>query len=230
MSRILLVALLLFCSLASYARKAAPLPESMFGVKLGSIHKLPDSNDPKVVGTLPIREWKGLAPSMMGIGFSLYFRPLKDYKAFPYIEQREKPEDKFSVTSFSLYLLPKFPQDALNLDEKTLRASIKWEVAAIEWFTKDANKKRSNNAYYWAMDYCKTLTVDLARKPKTDDWDNPKQFSCELEEDDRRLFVGNLGDLKIYRLSYSSSVFKNKNKALDTIIRKLQMKRIGPFK
>src|SRR5262247_1637505 len=45
-----------------------------------------------------------------------YFEPLKDYKAFRYVERRENPDDEYFTTSFSAYILPVIPEKTKSLD------------------------------------------------------------------------------------------------------------------
>ena len=208
----------------SHAQEKRSVPDSLFGIRLGGVFVIGETENPTDVGTLPIKEYKA-AEKFLGSGFNLYFKPLKEYPAFEYSENPKKPGDKFFSTSFRIYLLPVFPKDALT--RKGLRgADLKWEATQIEWSQRE---KKKDEAYYWAFDFCKTLQVDLAKKPEVYNSYETKLHSCKFIEKDRELYVFNLGELKIFRLAYPESVFKQKDYAVDTIMRKLRMKEIRPY-
>jgi hypothetical protein len=218
-----LVLSLCLCSLAAHSQQQ-PVPQTLFGVPLGGIFTAGTTERPTDVGTLPIKEQKAVE-TFMGSGFSLYFKPTKEYEAFKYLEQKDKPEDKFSKTTFRMYLFPVFPKDApsrKNLSE----ADLKYEVALIEWSDKQDNK---DEAYYWAYDLCKTLQADLGRKAEVLNHFDSKWHKCKLVEGDKELTAENLGELKIFRLAYTDEVFKKKDAAVDTIQRKLRMNRTRPY-
>jgi hypothetical protein len=215
-------------SFTSFAQTRAPFPESLFEVKLGSLHTIGQGTRETDVGTLPVKEIKGVQ-QFLGSGQSLYFKPLKTYAAFEYAEDRKKPEDRHFGTTFRLYVLPVFPQDAATLKEEVLAKQLRWEVALIEWTQKETAK---DGPYYWAKDLCKSLNLDLSRESKV--WDDfamkPKHYMCTFEEGDRELRVQALGDLKIFQLKYTEPAFKKKDEAADAVLRKLQMNSIRPYK
>ena len=126
-------------------------PDSLFGVNLGGIYNLGSGNDSKDVGNIPVKKFTGMQ-QFLGSGLHYYFEPLKDYKAFRYVERRENPDDEYFTTSFSAYILPVIPEKTKSLDglEKVV---VNWEVISIVWtdiLDKNGNKKEE---YFWAVDF-----------------------------------------------------------------------------
>jgi hypothetical protein len=223
------VPLFLFLGVVSIVANAQDakrsFPDSLFGVKLGSVHQLAQSGKQSDVGTLPIKEFKGMN-QFIGNGVHFYFRPSKDYLAFKYIEKPKKPNDEYFATSFRLYLLPVIPKDASS--PKELESPLlKWEVTLVEW--SEDNETDKDKAYFWAIDFCKSLQVDLGRKADIADYFDSKWYSCKFQEKDRELGVDSLGGTKSFTLKYSRLVFERKDKAVDTVLRKLQMNTIRPY-
>lgn len=220
------------CALCFMGFPAAPqaqerdVPRTLFGVSLGGVFAFGATDDSKDVGTLPIAEYKGVE-QFLGSGISVYFKPLKEYEPFKYSEKRKKPDDNFFATTFRLYLLPVFPKNAQTRTRKNLSASeLKWEVTVVEW---SESAKTQEDAYFWALDLCKSLQVDLAKKAETFNYYESKWYSCKFLDKNRQLKVTNLGPLKIFSLEYVESIFKQKEAAADAMRRKLQMNLIRPY-
>jgi hypothetical protein len=200
-------------------------PDSLFGVKLGSVHTLGKSGKHDDVGTLPIKEFKGVN-QFLGNGVHYYFKPLKENPAFKYIENRKKPTDEYFATSFRLYLLPVIPKtvsSAKDLEPHLLA----WEVMLIEW--SEENEKNKDSAYFWASDFCKSLELDLGRKADTFDNYESKWYSCTFQEKDSELNANSLGGTKYFTLQYSKTVSERKDNAVDAMLRKLRMNAIRPY-
>ncbi len=213
----------------TYAQNDAPspFPETLFGVKLGGIYNIGSSDENHLeVGTFPVKRATGVRQWIGGPGINYYFEPLKEYEAFKYIEKREKPNDKFFKTSFRLHVFPIFPKNtSLSLKELT-GDMFTYEVATIEW-SKDETKK--DGAYYWAVSFCKSLQVDLAKQPTIIDHYESKHYECLFKENDRELSADSYGKRKSFELKYINSVFKKKSDAIDKIGRKWRMKDIRPY-
>jgi hypothetical protein len=216
----LYTALLTF-SIAAKAKDKVAFPESLFEVKLGGIYTI---DQEKGVGTMPVKEFKGMQ-EFLGNGIHYYFKPLKDYKAFKYVEKRKEPNDAYFETSFRLYLLPVIPSTIKNAEELTIQ-NIKWEVAVIEWSDRT---KREEDAYFWAIDLCKSIRVDLEREPEITDEYNLKICRCKFTEGHKELKIESLDKLKLFNLLYPNPVFDKKNEVIDTLLRKIQMKDIKPY-
>ena len=218
--------LLLFCS-QSFAEGTSPVPDKLFGVPLGGIY---DIGTPELVGigNLPIKKFTG-AQKFLGEGLHYYFEPKEAYKAFNYVERPEKQGEQYFPTSFRLYLLPVIPNTITNI-EQFEKATLKWEVSVIEWSgeaTKDDHKAK-DEAYYWAIDICKTFESDISVKPEIYNNFEDKLYSCTFSSGDRKLVVGSLS-AKYFQLSYAGNIFNKKTDNVDNTIRKLRAKNIKPY-
>ena len=210
--------------LSSYAQTKKQLPKALFGVTLGGIYTFGKTDDSKDVGTFPITEIKGFE-QFLGSGLNLYFKPAKQYEAFKYVEKRKKPSDKFFATSFRLYILPVFPKNVL--DSKELRPDmLKWEVATVEW---SEDEKTEDAAYFWVVEFCKTLRVDLEMKPEILDLFDGRSYDCKFKDANSEFLVWNIGKMKILRLWYGLQRTKGKDESVDAIRRKLRMNEIRPY-
>jgi hypothetical protein len=216
----LYVALHIF-SIAVNAQDKVAFPERLFEVKLGGIYTI---DEEKGVGTMPVKEFKGMK-KFLGSGIHYYFKPKKSYKAFKYIEKRNDPNNEYFETSFRLYLLPVVPSTIKNAEELMIQ-DVKWEVAVIQW--SDETEKK-DDAYFWAIDLCKSVKIDLKREPEVTDDYELKIYRCKFTERHKELKIENSGNLKLFGLHYTRSVFDAKNEAIDTLLRKIQMKEIKPY-
>src|SRR5215813_4767300 len=114
-----------------FAADNQKFPDSLFGVKLGGVYNIRSGNECKDVGNMPVKKCGGIQ-KFLGNGFHYYFEPLKEYKAFRYVERPEKPGDEYFQTSFSSYLLPVIPEKVKNLEELE-SIQVNWEVTTIVW-------------------------------------------------------------------------------------------------
>lgn len=213
---------LLLASSSSLAEESRGVPEELFGIKLGGIYDIGDSES-KDNGNIPIRKFAGIL-HFLGNGIHYYFQPKKEYKAFEYVEKRENPDDQYFKSSFRLYLLPVIPPEIKTI-EQLGGAKTNWEVTIIEW-SNDAKTKK--DAYYWAIDLCKTFGIDISIEPEIIDYYEKDWYECTFSSDDRVFEVSSLYSRSI-KLSYKEEVDEAKNDALERTIRKIKAKEIRPY-
>lgn len=213
--------LLLIPSL-SWGEAPRGVPSKLFGIVLGGLYDIgnPEMND---LGNIPIRKFAGVN-RFLGYGIHYYFQPADDNAAFEYVEKREKPEDKYFKTSFRLYLLPAIPATVKTIEQLDA-AKVKMQVAIIEW---SVEPKTKDDAYYWAIDLCKTIELDILVKPKIDNLYDSKNYTCTFSTGEREFKVSSFFSKSI-SLSYRRDVFDKKNKALEKTIRKLEAEKIRPY-
>ena len=138
-----------------------PVPTKLFGIELGRIYEI--SEDGRLKGA-PIKKFTGMR-KFLGQGIHYYFEPSRKYLPFEYVEWKEENSDYFT-TSFRLYLFPVIPE-GFGITEDTKSEDLKWEVAVVEWairVEKD-DQHTENDAFYWAVDMCKSVQVDLEMSP-----------------------------------------------------------------
>jgi len=212
----------LFFSALSFAEEPRGVPEALFEIKLGGVYDVGDSEN-KQHGNIPIKKFTGMN-RFLGNGIHYYFEPKKEYKIFKYIEKRNKPEDQYYETSFRLYLLPVVPS-SITTKEQLENAKLNWEVTVIEW-SNDAIAKE--DAYFWAIDLCKTFEVGISVKPEITDSFDEKWYQCIFSSGDREFKVSSSLPRSI-SLSYKKDVWEAKNNAVDRFIRKLKLDEIRPY-
>lgn len=216
------LAALLLISLQSLAEETRGVPEKLFGITLGGIYDLgnPEASN---FGNMPIKKFAGMN-RFLGNGIHYYFQPKDDNKFFEYVEKHEKPKEKYFKTSFRLYLLPVIPS-SIKTVEQLNKTKLNWEVSTIEW-SNDAKTK--DDAYYWAIDLCKTFSVDISVKPKTIDQYDSKLYECSFATGNREYKVSSSYSRSV-QLSFIREVFDKKDAAVDKAIRKLQAQEIRPY-
>lgn len=173
-----------------------------------------------------MKEIRGIKPWMGAL--NLFFQPLKEYKAFKYIEKRNKPEDKIYTTSFRLHLTLTPPQKAsLSLSEIEW-SDYKLEVVQIAWSEKEAEK---DSGYYWAISLCEDIKTDLGIKPVIVDTFNieRKEYQCSFIEGEKILDIRYRYKTKNFDLSYVQPILKKKKDAAEEITRKMRMNEIRPY-
>jgi hypothetical protein len=229
----ILITVLLLTSSVSMADESRDVPKKLFGISLGGIYDLgdPDDND---LGNLPVKKFTSLEV-FMGQGVHYYFQPNKEYKIFKYVEYVKKPEDHFFKTSFRLYLLPVIPS-TITTNEQFNKVKLNWEVTSIQWWdypgklselSVDAKEKLKREAYYWAIDLCKTFKVDISVKPEIYN-NNLDYYECTFSHGDREFKVTNR-PFKNLKLSYKDEVFNKKDEAVEKMIRKIEADEIRPY-
>ena len=217
MKNILLITFLVSSSF-SYAQGVNEVPKELFGIKLGALYDLSkvtrESN-----GGLPIKEFTG-SNQFLGYGTHFYFEPIKESKYFPYKENKKKDNDKFYTTNYRLYLLPVIPSSIKTIEELS-SSKLDMEVIIIEW---SDEKKNQEEAYFWAMEMCKTFSSDIKIKPVIVDNYESKGFFCEFKQDNRILDIHKMMNSVYFSLNYDKVVSDKKNKEVEDKIRKLTAK------
>lgn len=212
----------LLISSQTWAETPQGVPDKLFGITLGGVYDIgnPDMND---FGNIPVKKATG-TNRFLGNGIHYYFQPKAEQKFFEYVEQRDKPNNKYFKTSFRLYLLPVIPS-TITTAKQLENEKLKWEVAVIEW---SHEPKKKDDAYYWAIDLCKTFSVDIPVKPEiTNDYET-KLYECTFATGSREFKVSSFYS-KSVSLSFKRDVFDKKNESVDRVIRKLQAKEIRPY-
>jgi hypothetical protein len=211
---------------ASVVGEPRGVPRKLFEIPLGAVYEL--SDDPNDIGKLPVKKGTG-AKKFLGEGLHFYFQPSKEYRLFDYREAREKPEDKFFETSFSLYLLPVIPPRTKTLEELHDSGYGKWEVSHIRWIS---DKIKQEDAYFWAKDLCATFQADLSIEPEVIDHygvSDSYWYKCTFADKDREFSVdGNYGRKNV-ALSFTNEIFEQKNAVVEEKRRKLQAEEIRPY-
>jgi hypothetical protein len=201
------------------AEKSRDIPTELFGVKVGEIYKIGEGTKENF-GTLPIKKMRGTEVTF-GIGYHLYFEPLKENKAFSYKEMKKNPTDEYFTTSHHLYFLPILPTSIKTEEQLNVYKLEDVEIATIDW---SDYKENEESAYFWISDICKTFSADIAVKGEfSDDYKN-KFYSCKFKNKERQLEANNLGNMVIVRLGYDKETLDKKTEAIDTFVRKIKAK------
>ncbi|MDP9360532.1 MAG: hypothetical protein M3P29_03680 [Acidobacteriota bacterium] len=198
------------------------VPTKLFGVTLGSVYDVGDGANN--FGDLPVARFAGMR-TFLGHGVHYYFKPKSENKAFPYIEKKKRPDDKTFETSYRLYLLPVIPPTTKTVDQLEHQKQ-KWEVATIEWSDTAETK---DDAYYWAIDLCETFQMDIGSKPVVIDNHATKWHKCIFASGNREFSVSNLQDMRIVELAYKHDVLERKDKAVESVLRRLRADQIRPY-
>jgi hypothetical protein len=199
------------------AKQAAAFPNDLFDVKLGGIYKLGKGQTPYDVGSLPVSKFTAIQ-RYLGSGLHYFFKPLKEHKAFDYIERRYHLDDEHYETSFRLYLLPVISKK-ITLRKELENIEWDWTVMLIEW---SSQSREYEDAYYWASSLCKNMESDLALAPQiTADFES-KKYNCTFKEGDRKLEIKAVEGSKFYKLSRTQLALDKNNDAVDATFRKLR--------
>lgn len=185
----LIISTFLLFSSESHAAGKNPVPKRLFGVELGQVFT-GSNDDPK--GNLPIKKWTG-NHKFLGAGFHYYFEPLKEYKAFKYVERNEE-KAKYFKTSFSLYTYRIIPEHVSSISDHNKQTTFDFMVSSINW---EDPIEDSSKGYYWAIDLCRLLSADLRVEPEILDMNSMKDYRCYFREDDRELSVWSFGTISL---------------------------------
>jgi hypothetical protein len=215
-----LLSIFLLFTLISCSSDTGDVPKELFGIKLGTIFDFSKISRDSV-DKFPIKQFTG-ANQFMGNGTHFYFEPLKESKYFPYKEKKEKSDDKFYETNYRLYLLPVIP-DSIKTIEELSTTKLDMEVTFIEWSDK---KKNREDAYFWALEMCKTFKADIKTKPEILDNYESKTYFCEFKKDNRMLAINNMMESVYFSLRYDKDFSDKKNEQVEEKIRKLKAKEI----
>lgn len=209
---------------ANAAEPPRPIPTELFGLKLGQAYDLGDERRGQK-GDIPVKRFAGIV-NFLGEGISYYFEPKKTNKLFPYVETKKSKADKYFETSFRAYLLPIIPDTLTSVDQLT-QSNLQWQPIVIEWSIKAKSKKDS---YYWAMDLCKTFTVDFEKTPEIYDVNevDSQGYSCTFGADDREFTIAGMYGFNRIKLEYNTETVKAMNTAVETKRRKIAAKSIIP--
>jgi len=211
---LLLVPLLISCT-----QEVGDVPKELFGIKLGSSYDFTKVTRDGV-GKFPIKQFTG-SNQLFGNGAHFYYEPLKENKYFPYKEKKKTENDKFFETNYRLYLLPVIP-DSIKTIEELSTSKFDSEVSIIEW---SDEKKDKEEAYFWAIEMCKTFSSDIKTKPVISDF-SIKNYFCKFKKDNRMLVIKNLSNSVYFSLEYDKEFMDKKNEKIDEKIRKLKLKDI----
>jgi hypothetical protein len=222
MSKYIAILLLLFSG-SAYADDTRDVPESLFGIKLGEIYDIgnPEAND---LGNLPVKKFTG-EMRFLGHVVHYYFQPLKEYKAFEYVEKREKPEDQYFESPFTLNLLPVIPA-SISTKEQLNDTKIDREVTQIRWSTK---AKTAEEAYSWAINLCEVFETDITQKPEILDEKGEYWYECTFRFGVRKFEVTAFEGSRSIELSYQGHIFYKKDESLKKQLRKMEAEDIRPY-
>lgn len=207
---------------AMYAKE---VPKKLFEIELGKVYDM---------SKIPVKKVTGVQ-KFLGFGTHYFFQPKKEYSAFKYEEIKVNPSDEYFKSSFRLYLLPIYPKE-FDIN-KIKQSDIKWEVSVIEWSESEGDalrkrnedKTRAENAYYWAIDICKTFKNDLGLEPKIIDFPDDHWYLCEFTQDNRLFKVSSSLKSKSMSLEYTKEYHDKRNDEIDKFIRKKQAETIRPY-
>ena len=219
--------LLLSCTVlptATLGQGQTNVPTKLFDVELGGIYEIGDGGND--LGTMPVSKATGTQSAFLQPGIHYYFKPLKEYPAFEYIEYPED-DSEFFRTSYLLNLLPVIP-DSVERTEDLETQVISYEVTGILWQLSENNNESGN--YSWAMNLCKSFSVDLGIEPSVSSHSTlgPFMYECKFSDEERELTVTSW-PFRILKLSYLTDIFESKNEAFEAKLRMLQMEDIRPY-
>lgn len=215
------IGLLLFGSL--YAKQN--VPSQLFGIELGKVYDVTDENH---IGNIPVKKFTGLN---QWVHMDYYFEPKKEYKMFRYVEKKEKPDDKFYTSSFSLYLFPVIPETIQSMTELKNLQRINYEIGGIRWSDGFDEEGKDKDNYFWAKELCKTFELDIIQKPEVLDYykvGGSYWYQCKFTFEGRVLAI----DGRSYRaisLDYAEEKFDNRIEAFENQMRLFNLKEIKPY-
>lgn len=226
MKRILF--LILLFSVSSLNAQTSSVPKSLFGIELGGNYTLPDSEGQP--GSFPVKQVVSTL-KFLGSGLHIYFEPDKEYPNYPFRKYKSKPEDKYFQTNFRIYAYPDLPTSNEQL-KAAAGQLIKFKVATVEWSGEDrsgkSEKEKTQGAYFWAKDFCKTLQLDQRVKPKITDSNDYSFYECEFKEGDRVLYVNSWVNGH-FGLKYDQGHMKSLDSRVEKVQRKLNFNQDKPY-
>lgn len=228
----ILIASLLLSPLISSAEEFRRVPEKLFGITLGGVYDIGDT-EKNEIGNLPVKKFAGVN-RFLGEGIHYYFQPKDEYKIFKYFEIKKNPEDLYFETSFRLYLFPVISSSISTL-EQLKKTVVNWEVATIAW-SNDArteiglpnDAKTKEDAYFWALDLCKTIELDFLIKPEIINYREENWYQCNFSSENRVFMVSSYSSKRI-ELSYKSELLDEKDEAVEKKRRRIQLDEIRPY-
>ena len=214
-----------FIASSSIAADARPFPTQLFDITLGAKFDLgnPEAGD---LGNLPVKKFAGVQNWNNGINY--YFRPLEDNEVFEYREFRDKSAQGYFKTTHMVHLFPIIPDD-IDSFEKLQNADIEYESSHIGWSDiLSSDDKKNKDAYWWAIDLCKTVEADLAIKPEIVDFPEDYWYQCTFSGRDAELTVYGKSH-RSFGLSLKPEVKRQKSQAVDKKLRKLKARQFLPY-
>jgi hypothetical protein len=204
------------------------VPSSLFGVELGGRYTFP--RDLKNAGTLPVKAIRG-SGRFLGEGWHLYFEPKLDNPTFVYKEKRRASSDEYFETSHHLYVLPVVPPSVQTLQQLVAmdsQTNVEVWVQSIDW---DFTAKSKDEAYYWAMDMCKTFAADLGKATNELNHYESRTFKCTFAAPNagREFYVESLGDSKRVVLEFDRQTSERNNDEAEQVRRRLEAVAIKPY-
>ena len=228
-----LIMIFIFCTPIFSAHSSdhkSGVPKSLFGIELGKVYDVGEDLESR--GNLPIKIFTGANQFLSPYGFHYYFQPLKDYSAFEYIEKDKKPNEKHYRSSFHLYIYPVIPNNITTLEQHKNTPITDWKVVTIDWFGEekygdDADKDYKSNAYYWAMDMCKTFKLDLGAEPEIFNYYEQYRYTCTFTNENREFKVE--GHPKKVSLSLNKETRDQIEDSVELFYRKIKAEDIRPY-
>jgi hypothetical protein len=197
-------------------------PLEVFGLKVGEKYKLVTTENGDF-GNLPVKKVSGIN-RFLGQGFHIYFQPIKEYDSFPYIEHEKGPKDEGFRTSFHSYFLPVIPKEIKSLPEFEAKMStFEWRLMSVDWRKTKGSKE---DAYFWALDLCKTFKSYLGDEGVNIDYYEDKWRSCEFRSGANVLKISNKGSTNHFSLSVEKDQLEKLNQEVDDFIRRLKAKKL----
>ena len=202
------------------------VPSELFGLKLGEAYDLGEGTKDNF-GSFPVKQLIG-AETFLGAGVHVYFEPLKVSESFSYVEKTTKRSTgDYKTTSFHAYLLPVVPKSLKTMSELESFKIKQYSVERIDWSSDKVNRK---DAYFWALDLCKTLAAQIKIKTEITNTFDPKGetsfASCKFVQNDRELSIYNLGARAQFELTFKEDVSKARSDELENFIRKIRAQEI----
>lgn len=202
------------------------VPSELFGLKLGETYDLGEGTKDDF-GTFPVKQLIG-SETFLGAGVHVYFEPLKVSESFSYVEHTKKRSTgDYKTTSFHAYLQPVVPKSLKTMSELESFKVKQYSVERIDWSNEKTTRK---DAYFWALDLCKTLAIQIKIKTEITNTFDPKGetsfASCKFVQKDRELSIYNLGTSAQFELTFKEDVSKARSDELENFIRKIRAQEI----
>lgn len=230
--KLVILASLFLLAGSVHSEERRQLPFELFGVPLGAIVRADPEAEDRLRG-LPSVVVKS-AEVVLGHGIHVYFKPLKEFEGFPYIERSMDDSDPFPKTSFRLYLLPVIPDSVTTREQLTELSDSKdleFEVTLIEWYNESADENEEWSAYSNARRLCATFSLDFEVQPdihsqSLNEWHT---YICDFEQENRMFrVIGQYGATRV-SLQDTEAVSDLKERALEEKFRRFELESIRPY-
>jgi hypothetical protein len=226
----LLITLIIIFSFDSAAGQPNNFPIKLFGVTLGQTYFF-DPQAPDDPGDFPVSKIAGFE-KFLAPGFTIFFKPNKEYKEFSYAEEdggKEHPECKKCKATFSMYVLPDIPSSIVTSDQLE-KAKIGFIPISINWRNLKDKDAKNDKLYWWAHELCRIFEVDINIKPEVIDVKKENLYICYFRRSEKQLKVSaNDVYAQEVSLSYDADTWMALDKAFADRIRKIQANEIRPY-